>query len=392
MGTDWGIVVLRILYFTRDYTPHDHRFLVSLAESGNEVFFLRLERRGRQMEDRPVPPEVQQVQWRGGSAPFRWRDFPTLLLDLRRVIKEVQPDIIHAGPIQPVGFMAALSGFHPLMSVSWGSDLLKDAEKNRLYHWMTRFTLARSDMMLGDCQAVQDKAFAFGLSRERTVIFPWGIDLIRFSPVDTLASEEERHAAQEFRSRLGWQDNFVVLSLRSWEPIYGVDVMLRGFAQAAQEDSNLRLLMLGGGSLAPMVQRLIEENGLRDRVYLGGQVNQNDLPRMYRAADLYLSASHSDGSSVSLMEALGSGLPVLVSDIPGNREWITTGEQGWLFPDGDDRALAELLLHAAKDTQVLAAMRQASRTCAEQRADWRKNFQKLLKAYGQAQEFARPKR
>ena len=59
---------------------------------------------------------------------------------------------------------------------------------------------------------------------------------------------------------------------------------------------------------------------------------------MYRAADLYLSASHSDGSSVSLMEALGCGLPVLVSDIPGNREWVTDGEQGWLFPDGDDAA------------------------------------------------------
>ena len=118
---------MRVLYFTRDYTPHDYRFLSSLAESGQEVFFLRLERRGRQLEDRPLPPSVTQVPWRGGQAPFRWRDLPALLPALRGVLAQVRPDVLHAGPIPTVGFLAALSGFRPLVSMSWGSDLLKEA-------------------------------------------------------------------------------------------------------------------------------------------------------------------------------------------------------------------------------------------------------------------------
>ena len=73
---------MRILYFTKDYTTHDHRFLTSLAESGNEVFSLRLERRGVQKEDRPLPPQVEQICWRGGQGPVTWRDYPALLLDL----------------------------------------------------------------------------------------------------------------------------------------------------------------------------------------------------------------------------------------------------------------------------------------------------------------------
>jgi glycosyltransferase involved in cell wall biosynthesis len=81
------------------------------------------------------------------------------------------------------------------------------------------------------------------------------------------------------------------------------------------------------------------------------------------------------------MEALASGCPVLVSDIPGNREWVTEEIQGWLFPDGDAEALAERILVAVKNKHKLVEMRQAARQTAEQRADWQKNSAELLRAY-----------
>ena len=90
-------------------------------------------------------------------------------------------------------------------------------------------------------------------------------------------------------------------------------------------------------------------------------------PGFYRSADLYLSASHSDGSSVSLMEALACGRPVLVSDIPGNREWIENSPAGWLFPDGDDAALAEGILKAYRERTEFEAQP------AMRRANWPKS-------------------
>ena len=83
----------------------------------------------------------------------------------------------------------------------------------------------------------------------------------------------------------------------------------------------------------------MDEEKINEKVFFGGHVPQIDLPGYYQAADLYISASHSDGSSVSLMEALASGLPVLVSDIPGNVEWVEPGRQGWLFKDSDVTSL-----------------------------------------------------
>lgn len=363
---------MRILYFTSDFTPHDHRFLASLAESEHDVYSLRLERRSQQIEDRALPPEVTQVRWAGGQSAFRWRDVPALLTGFRRVLRMVQPDVIHAGPIQNAAFLAAVAGVRPLVSMTWGYDLLVDADRGPLWRWATRFTLKRTTVLLGDCQAVRDQASKFGFPPERTVLFPWGIDLERFSP----GKNEELHA------RRGWDgETFVLLSLRSWEPIYGVEVLARAFVRAARKEPRLRLMLMSSGSQAPLVRRILRDGGVEDRVFFGGRVSNPDLPQYYRATDLYISTSHTDGSSVSLMEALGCGCPVLVSDIPGNREWITSGEQGWLFKDGDDAALAEGILNAVEDRERLPQMGKAARRLAEQRADWEKNFQTMLSGY-----------
>jgi glycosyltransferase involved in cell wall biosynthesis len=120
-----------------------------------------------------------------------------------------------------------------------------------------------------------------------------------------------------------------------------------------------------------------------EQVTFAGQVSQRDLPRYYHMADLYVSPSHIDGSSVSLMEALACGLPCLVSDIPANREWIRDGENGWLFPDGDTGALAARIINIFENRQQLSRVRQAARATAEEKADWKRNFGVLLKAYEQ---------
>lgn len=376
---------MRILYFTRDYTPHDHRFLSALAKTEHEIFYLRLERGSRQVEDRPIPVEVQQVRWKGGQRPARWRDFPALWLDLKRVLSEVRPDVVHAGPMPNVAFLAALSGFHPLVSMSWGSDLLRDVDQDRRLEWATRFALRRTDVLVGDCQAVQKKAAQLGFPAERTVLFPWGVDLDQFSPgPGTLA--QAPGPEDELRQRSGWDGNFVLLSLRSWEPVYGVDVIARGFALAAQQIPELRLALLGNGSQAKTIREILRHAGIESQVFFGGQVPNDRLVQFYRAADLYLSASHSDGSSVSLMEALACGLPVLVSDIPGNREWIGNEPDGagWLFRDGDADALAQGIIRAYTLRDENQACAGAARRLAETRADWNQNFLKLLEAYQMA--------
>ena len=373
---------MRILYFTRDYTTHDRRFLAALAHTGHQVYYLRLEQRGQQLEDRPLPPQVEIVHWAGGQRPARWQDGPRLLASLQRVIRKIKPDLVQAGPIQTCALLVALAGFRPLVSVSWGSDLLRDAGRNAWNRWATRYTLARSSVLVGDCNPVRQKAIAYGMRDQRIVTFPWGVDLQHFSPDGT--SGAGRPPIFSTSPSTPGSEPFTLLSTRGWEPVYGVDVIARGFVLAAREHPELQLLMLAGGSQAGLLRQIFQKGGVSGQVHFPGQVSQVELPHYYRNADLYLSASHSDGTSISLLEAMASGTPALVSDIPGNREWVQPGVQGWWFPDGDAEGLAAGVLQAIQQRANLAGMGRAARRLAQEKADWEKNFPQLLKAYEMA--------
>jgi L-malate glycosyltransferase len=334
------------------------------------VSYMRLEARGHPLEERALPVEVEQVRWVGGSKPAAWSDGPRLLASLKQVVRQVRPEMVIAGPIQRSALLAALAGVRPLISMSWGYDLLVDAGRSPLWSRATRFTLKRSDVLIGDCQTIRQLAISHGMDPSRIITFPWGVDLGHFAPCRV----PEKQGS-----------SFTMLSTRSWEPIYGVDVIARAFVMASQHlmksgGPELHLYMLGNGSLASELRRIFKKAGLQEQIHFPGQVGYDDLPRFYCSADLYVSASHSDGSSISLLEAMACGRPAIVSDIPGNREWIAPGEQGWWFRDGDSQALCEAILKAVESRAALPEMGKAARARAEQRADWSKNVQMLYKA------------
>jgi glycosyltransferase involved in cell wall biosynthesis len=240
--------------------------------------------------------------------------------------------------------------------------------------------LKRADLFTSDAHVSCDKALAYGMDPNKTVIFPWGTDIEHFMPkTDRGQKTEDRESRSTVHSPQS--KSITLFCSRTWESIYGVDVLARAFVKVANANPNVNLILLGGGSQGTKIRQILTNGGVMDRVHFGGQVAQKDLPRWYHMADLYISPSHVDGSSVSLMEALASGLPCLVSDISGNKEWITDGQNGWLFRDGDAGDLTEKILYAIKNRQLFKQISESARKTAEQKADWTKNFGKLLDVY-----------
>jgi glycosyltransferase involved in cell wall biosynthesis len=367
---------MRILYFSRAYTTHDHRFLRKIADNGHEVFFLCLEHDSLFSSEKPPLPEgVQFVSWN------RWpciSSKPDAVLqsipDFESMLDDIRPDLIHAGPVQSCGFMTAMSGFHPFLLMSWGSDILLDSDQDDMWRWVTRYTLQHSDMFFCDCDAVRQRAHQLvAYPQDQIIQFPWGIDLNKFTPGPGKLSVREHS---------GWEDAFIILSTRSWEPVYGIETVLRSFYSAYKKDPRFRLLLLGDGSLSSKLQLFIVEHGLYDVIIHPGIVPHESLPDYYRTADLYLSCSHSDGTSISLIEAMGSGLPVVVTDLPGNREWVKHGENGWLAPPDDSDRFADYLLQSAHLTEeARQKIGMTNRRIAEARANWDQNIQILFNAY-----------
>lgn len=366
---------MKVLYFTFGYSPHDHRFVKAIKACGHDVYYMNMDSIDS-LEQKLQPEGVQYITWRSSNRKCKPLDIFWTSKEFKEAISKIQPDIIHTGPIQDVAPVAIRSGYQPIVTMSWGSDLLLHAEKNWANKLSARRVLNRSKVLIADCQAVIRKAETFGFPKGHTVKFPWGVDLEHFS--------EGNNAA--LRKELGWEDSFIILSNRSWEPIYGVENVITSFYLARQKYPDLKLLLLGDGSLWEKIAALIDKYDLTDHVHPAGRISYKELPAYYQAADLYVSASKSDGSSVSLLEAMACGVPVLVSDIPGNHEWVTDRENGWLFNHNDVKDLANAMINARESRNKFEGIVDKSRNIVETRANWNENYKKLNIAYQMALE------
>ncbi len=341
-----------------------------MIDFGWETHWLRLNAPGKRDDSRAISKGViQEAAWNFHR--FSWVGVSDPIRRLKTVVETIKPDITLAGPVQKVASLAAFAKIHPLVCMSWGSDLLLDARLSLFERWLASYTLKRSDGFIGDCQTVMKAARTLGFNSEKTALFPWGIDLHLFNP-------EKRGF---FRRQLGYESETLLLCTRSFEELYGVDHVIRAFALMLKKKPNLLLFLVGDGSQREKLKEMCSKLGIRQKVFFAGRKEYQDLPAYYLACDVYMSASHSDGSSVSLMEALASGLPVIISDIPSNREWITHGINGWLFPDSDERDLAELTLKVIEDTQAVQKIKIKARETAEERADWDVNKNNLKRLF-----------
>lgn len=357
----------RLLYVGPGDTPHDRRFLTRFVEAGLSVHALALRSPGGESPD---IVGVQRIAWPLGRdvAGGERGVGPDAVAAFKKIVSEVRPDLVYAGPIPTAGFLAAQSGFHPLGLMSWGSDILWDVDRDPRARERAVWALGRADLVQVDCDAVKAKIQKLAPdSNALFVQFPWGVELDRFVP-----RPAERPPRKEF----------VLISTRAWDDIYGIDTLLEGFYRASREIPDLRLVLLGDGPRAEAIDAFIQKSNLTSAVERPGRVKEYDLIGYFHSADAYLSASRSDGSSISLLQAMACGLPAIVSDIPANREWVTPGKNGWLFPVDDPAALSGSLVSAWNaGAEARRAFGAVSRAAAVANADWKSNFRRLLNAF-----------
>lgn len=163
----------------------------------------------------------------------------------------------------------------------------------------------------------------------RTVYIPGvGMDPERFGCYDTREAKREE---------LGIPPNAAVLmTVGELNGNKNQAVVLRAMAELT--DASLHYVLCGGGESRETLRRLAEELGLAGRVHLLGF--RADVPELYPAADLYLCPSFREGLNVSIMEAMASGLPVVCSDIRGNRDLVAEGQGGLLRDPASPAAFA----------------------------------------------------
>jgi glycosyltransferase involved in cell wall biosynthesis len=365
--------MVRVLYFSDNTSGHNRRFLEKISSFGHEVWFLDFT--GSSMPGDWLPRGVRCVRLKvvapREADPSFYQD---LVPQFQELLRELRPDLVHAGPLQSCGYVAALSGFSPLLLMSWGSDILLHANRNEQWKQATVVALGGAAGFFCDCDAARLAAKRIApLPDSHIVQLPWGIQRGRFLPKGPKPPQDQLV--------LDPQATYFI-STRSWESIYDIGVLLEAFNQAYQANRGLRLLLLGHGSEACRIHNFIETHNLAEVVLRPGLVPSEELPRWFRAANAYISCAKSDGTSISLLEAMATGLPVVTADLLSNREWITEGQNGWLAPVGSAERFAERMLRAANlSVEEKEAISRRNQQIVCQRADWDRNFPALMDMY-----------
>lgn len=179
--------------------------------------------------------------------------------------------------------------------------------------------------------------------------------------IPKLASSDDKIEARE---KLGLAaEDFVITCVGRLVPFKGQHFLIEAVKIIAEQHPEVRLLLVGGGPEKDSIQELAEQSGLKEKAFLLGE--RSDVPDILIASDLFVLPSFWEGISIALLEAMSYGLPVVVTDVPGNREVLGSQENGILVPPRDSLALKEAIVSLLEGADLRAKLGQKSRIRVE---------------------------
>ena len=279
--------------------------------------------------------------------------------------------LIHAHWAIPTGLIGALVGGvlrKPLVVTIHGSDLRMAMESSGLIRKLFIFVSKRAAHVNCVSKAQEEENQQLGIPRGKMSTFPMGV-------------EETFLEAGRNRERISGKKPFTILSNRNLLPIYNVSLLIRAIPMVLKEEPATKFLIAGEGAEKESLEEEARNLRVSSSVQFLGRVPHQQMPHLLSRADLYVSTSLSDGTSVSLLEAMAVGSFPVITDILANREWVTDGENGFLVSTENEDALARRIIDAMHNQTLLERAREKNCEIVREKAFLRKTIQRMAEIY-----------
>lgn len=371
---------IKILYTSDMLGPHDYRFLERMLAKGHEVtlvtYIADLDRRNFEVSGYDVRGlKGLRILYGGGLGIRPWKSFFKRMAHFRRAVRAVKPDIVHTGYLTTSGLTGALSGFHPLLVMPMGSDVIVDPVQWRFARWATRLVGSRADCFLVNSRFIGKRLVEAARCRPNKVkLIYWGIDAEQFNP---------NYDRAALKKRYGWGEKIVLVNNRTFRSFYGHEYFFHAIRRIVAERKDVVAVLGGGGPEEGKLRKLADELGIAAHLHWPGYVSTEEFADLLRCGDIYVNSSLSDSSSASLMEAIAVGMPVVTTDAGGNVEWVFEGKNGYVVPTANSELLADRTLALIRDEESRRRMGAESARIGVERADRRKQMDKIEKLYYQ---------
>jgi len=248
--------------------------------------------------------------------------------------------------------------------------------KDQIDRWVKDY-LRRCHHIIAPSESMRSLlAEEYGVLDQVSVV-PTGIDLALY----------EQASGEAVRQRLGWQDKIVLISIGRLAKEKNWALLLDAAAPILQNHENTLLAVLGDGAERSELEKRAAALHIAESVAFLGSIPMTDIPAYLKAADLFCFASTTETQGLVTMEAMAAGLPVVAVDATGTRDAVEHDREGLLTPN-DSKALSRALEEMLADETVRAKFSRQALIKA-QSFEIRKQGEKLIAAYKQAQEAAR---
>jgi len=286
---------------------------------------------------------------------------------LRRIVSELEPDIVHALRIPFEGMLTAEAGVSAPMVVSiWGNDLTLHAPSSPLMKSATRKSLCRTDGLMADTK------------RDCKLSWEWGFDPVKPSLV--------LPGNGGIRSQIFYADPSepkgppTVINPRGLRAYVRNDLFFKAIPLVLEEMPNTRFIcpaMQGEAEAESQVWEL----GIGDHVELLPKLSAKEMAQAYRRAQVMVSPSEHDGTPNSLLETMACGVYPVASDLESVREWIEDGKNGSLVELKNERVLAQAIIDALQDSAGRAKARKLNQAIIAERAAYESLMPKAEEFY-----------
>jgi glycosyltransferase involved in cell wall biosynthesis len=271
-------------------------------------------------------------------------------------------DLVYVSMLKHDAYAAlrAIGGRLPVVLRAEGAGSSGDCRWQAEAHFGRRIRrqCQKADALVAPSLAIQEELLAAGYSSSRIHYMPNGV------PIPAACSPERRLAA---RASLAAASPLLHLVASSPLAVYtgrldrakGLDTLLDAWQMLLARRPEAHLWLVGEGPYRKTLEEQIESRGLFGRVVLAGVFDS--VEELLAAADLFVFPSQEEGMSLALLEAMAAGLPVVASDIPGNRPLIVHGQHGLLVPRDNPEALAAAMRHVLQEPRWAAGLGAAAR-------------------------------
>ena len=257
-----------------------------------------------------------------------------------RIRDEFPFDLIDAHYVYPAGALAAMLGQRydvPFVATGRGEDMERFPDLPLVGNKI-RWTLRHAAQCIGVSRQIADAMVHNGAQLTRTHVIPNGIEPSKFHP----KSQKECRQLLDLPT-----DRKIILSVGDRLELKGFHLMVQAMPLVLKHNPDAIYVIVGGPGRfgrdhTPVIQSLIDEHQLHDRIKLAGPQPHDRLIDWYNAADLYATLSSREGSPNVLLEALACGTPAIGTAVGGIQDELRDDELGMLIPERSAQAIGQM--------------------------------------------------